>query len=58
MLADREVDPLDERGVDLPTVRGQNLCDAIEGAKDHAMVHFDHASTSSLLDYLCIEQLG
>src|SRR6266566_3954883 len=58
MVADREVDPLNEGGVDVPTLWGQNLFDTSQCAKDHAMVHLNQPSAPVFLDDLRIEEPG
>src|SRR5438105_13533029 len=58
MLTNREVGPLDERGVDLPAVRGEHLLDSLEGAEHHAMAHMDQTPPAYSLDHLRIAQPG
>src|SRR6266446_7705595 len=58
MLTNREVDPLDDRGVDLPAVRGEHLLDSLEGAEHHAMAHMDQTPPAYSLDHLRIAQPG
>ena len=43
MLADGEIDPLDEGCVDLPALRGEHLLDGGQGAEHDAMAHADQA---------------
>src|SRR6516164_8211743 len=56
MLADGEVDALDEGGVDLPAVRGQHLLNSRQGTEDHPMAHPHQAPSAYRLDHLRIEQ--
>src|SRR2546430_17269820 len=58
MLTHREVGPLDERGVDLPAVRGAHLLDSLEGAEHHAMAHMDQTPPAYRLDHLRIPHPG
>jgi len=58
VLTHREIGPLDERGVDLPTLRGQHLLDSLEGAEHHAMAHMDQMPPAHGLDHLCIAPPG
>src|SRR5882724_3398545 len=58
MLADREVRPLNERGVDLPARGGQPPVDAGHGAEHHAVPRAHHPAAAIGLDHLGIEELG
>jgi hypothetical protein len=57
MLAEVEVDPLHERGVDLPATHGQHLLDRRERAEYHAVRHADQAPAPHGFHHLRIEQL-
>src|SRR4030095_5986790 len=57
MLANTEVDPLHECGVDVPAIRSQHGIDGLQGAKDHAMAHRTQPPPPYGLDPLGIEQL-
>src|SRR2546428_11362694 len=57
MLADREIDALNEGGVDLPTLWGQHVCDASQRTEHHAMTHLNEPSAPVFLDDLRIEEL-
>jgi hypothetical protein len=58
MLADGEVLPFDERGIDLPAVCRQPLLDRRERAEHDAMAHADQTPAPVPFDHLCIEQVG
>src|SRR5919198_5697339 len=58
MLTHRQVEPLDEGGVDVPTVRGQHLLNSRPRAEDHPMAHPHQAPPAYRLDHLRIEQPG
>ena len=58
MLADGEVDALNERRVDLPAMCRQHLLDCPEGTEDDAVLHVDQTPAPHRLDHLRIEQLG
>jgi len=57
MLADTEVDALDEGRIDLPAAHRQDLLHRRLGAEDHAVCHLDQAPPARDLDHLRIEQL-
>ncbi len=57
MLADAQVDALDEGGVDLPTVHYQPLRDPVQGAKHHVVPHADQAPAPHGLDDLRIQRI-
>jgi hypothetical protein len=57
MLADRQVDALNEGGVDLPAVSRQHLLDGRQGAEHHAVPDADQPPPARDLDHLRIEQL-
>src|SRR5262245_3437351 len=57
MLANGQVDALNESRVDLPARGGQHLRDPLQGAEHHAVPHTDHASAAIRLDDLRIKQL-
>ena len=58
MLADAEVDALDEGGVDLPAAGRQHLLDRLKRAEYDPVLHADQTPAPHGLDHLCIEQLG
>src|SRR4029453_19595537 len=58
MLPHRQVEPLDEGGVDVPTVRGQHLLNSRPRAEDHPVAHPHQASPAYRLDHLRIWQPG
>src|SRR5262249_50717148 len=58
MLADAQVDALDEGGLDLPAVRRKHLLDGLEGAEHDAMRYGDQVPVPYGLDDLRIEQVG
>jgi hypothetical protein len=57
MLAEREVDALDERGVAMPTPWGQDVHDASQSAEHHPWPHVDQAAAAGGVDDLGIQQL-
>src|SRR5215467_13427817 len=57
MLADAEVDPLHEGGIDVPTKRSEEVIDGLQGAKHHAVLHVDQTPAPYGLHHLRIEQL-
>src|SRR5215510_3603238 len=57
MLAYREVEALNEGGVDLAAKGSQHGIDGLQSAKDHAMAHAHQAPPAYGLDHLGIEQL-
>ena len=57
MLTDGEVQPLDERGVDLAAKGSQHRINGLQGAKHHTVMHPHQAPTPHRLDDLGIEQL-
>src|SRR2546426_2675561 len=58
MLAQAEVEALDEGGIDLPAAGRQHLLHRLQGAKHDPMPHADQASPAHRLDDLRIAQLG
>src|SRR5215475_4438712 len=58
MLADAQVDALNEGGVDVPTVPGQHLLNSRQRAEDHPMAHPHQAPSAYRLDHLPIEEPG
>src|SRR3954465_1003023 len=58
MLADAEVDPLHEGGVDVPAMWSQHGIDGLQRAKHHAVTHPHQATAAYGLDDLRVEQLG
>jgi hypothetical protein len=52
MLADRQVDPLDEGGVDLPALRRQHLLDGSPSAEDDLVTYAHQAPAPILFDHL------
>ena len=58
MLADTQVDALDEGGIDLPAVRRKHLLDGLEGAEHDAMRYGDQVPAPYGLDDLRIAQRG
>src|SRR5262245_57683159 len=57
MLANGEVDTLNEGGVDLPALRGQHSLDPSHRATYDSVVYIDHASAPIPFDDLRVEQL-
>src|SRR5262249_50402819 len=58
MLADAQVDALNEGGVDGPTVHGQHLLNSRPRAEDHPRAHPHQAPPAYRLDHLRIEEPG
>ena len=58
MLADGQVDPLHERGVDLPAAGRQHLLHRLQGAEHHAVAHPYQPTAPYGLDHLRREELG
>src|SRR5215472_6097764 len=58
MLAYREVEALNESGVDLAAKGSQHGIDGLQGAKDHAVTHPHQAPPAYGLDDLGIQELG
>jgi hypothetical protein len=56
VLVDRQVDALNERGVDVPPLWGQHVLDTSLRAEHYAMAHLNQLSASVFLDDLRIEQ--
>jgi hypothetical protein len=56
-VAKREVDPLNESGVDVPSPWGQDLHDLSPGTEHHLWTHVDQVAAAVLFDDLGIEQL-
>src|SRR5712691_9571982 len=56
MLTDAQVDPLNERGVDLPATGHQHLLDRLQRAEHDAVLHADQTAPPHGLDHLRIEQ--
>jgi hypothetical protein len=54
MLADGEVDPLDEGGIDLPASRRQHLIDRLQSPEHHAMRHGHQTPAAHGLHHLRI----
>jgi hypothetical protein len=54
-LAGRQVDALNERGVDVPTPWGYKLFDAHLLTEHHSLAHLNQPSASAFLDDLQIE---
>src|SRR5215831_10558574 len=52
MLAYREVEALNERGIDLAAQGSQHGMDGLQGAKDHAVPHLHQAPPAHGLDDL------
>jgi hypothetical protein len=52
MLADREVDSLNEGRIDLPPLCGQDVLDLRKGAEDDPMLHANQAPPAVLFDHL------
>src|SRR3989454_3874527 len=57
MLANTEVDPLHEGGVDVPAIRSQHGIDGLQCAKHDAVTHPHKATAAYGLDDLRVEQL-
>src|SRR6266446_6254398 len=57
MLADAEVDPLHEGGVDVPAMRSQHVIDGLQRATHHAVTHPHQATAAYGLDDLRVEHL-
>src|SRR6266853_1661938 len=57
MLAEAEVDPLHEGGVDVPAMRSQHIMDGLQRAKHHAVTHPHQATAAYGLDDLRVEHL-
>jgi hypothetical protein len=57
MLADAEVDALNEGGIDLPATGRQHLLDRLQRAEHDPVPHADQTATSHGLHHLHIEQL-
>src|SRR6266446_1442717 len=57
MLADAEVDALNEGGIDLPATGRQHLLDRLKRAEHDPVLHADQTATSHGLHHLRIEQL-
>jgi hypothetical protein len=57
MLAEVEVEALDEGGIDLPAAGHQHLLDRLQRAERHAVCHPDQTPPSDGLHHLCIERL-
>jgi len=57
MLANTEVDPLHERGIDVPAIRSQHGIDGLKCAKHDAVPHPHQATAAYGLDDLRVEQL-
>jgi hypothetical protein len=57
MLADVEVDPLDEGGIDLAAKGSSHRIDSLQGAKHHAVTHPHQAPAPHRLDDLRREEL-
>src|SRR2546425_322950 len=57
MLANRQVEALNEGRVDVPAVRGQHLLDGRQRAEHDAVAYADQAPPAHGLDDLRIEQL-
>ena len=55
MLADAEVQALDERGVDLVAQGSSHRIDGLQGAKHHAVLHPHQAPAPHRLDHLRIQ---
>src|SRR5215813_14228894 len=58
MVANRQVDPLDEGGVDVPALGGEHLLDTSSRAEDHPLAHTGQATTAVPFNDLGIEQRG
>src|SRR5215813_5420870 len=58
MLADGQVETLDECRVDLPAMSREHLLDRLQRAEHDAVCHVDQAPAPYGLDYLRIEQPG
>src|SRR5262249_45204525 len=58
MLADAQVDALDEGGVDLPAAGRQPRLDRLQRAAHDPVLHADQTATPHGLDHLRREQLG
>src|SRR5262245_41886361 len=58
MLANGEVDPLNERRVDLPLARRYHLLDGSEGPEHHTVTDMDQTPAVQGLAHLGIEQFG
>lgn len=57
MLVHRQVEALNERGVDLAAPWSQHRIDGLHGAKHHAVPHPHQAPAPHGFDHLCIERL-
>jgi hypothetical protein len=57
MMANRQIDSLDERGVDEPPPGGQDVHDLSQGPEHHPWTHADQAPAPILFDDLGIQQL-
>src|SRR2546425_12737524 len=58
MLAYRQVDALNERGIDVPAAGRSDVLDRLQGAEHHAVPYPHQAPPPHGLDHLCIEELG
>src|SRR5262249_39777655 len=56
MLAQVEIEALDEGGVDVPTTRREHLLDGLQGPEHDAVAHAHQAPTPYGLDHLRIQQ--
>src|SRR5215813_3561173 len=57
VLADGQVEALNEGRVDLPTARREHLLDGLKGPEHHAVTHAYQAPAAHRLHHLRIEQL-
>jgi len=58
MLAQAEVEALDEGGIDLPAAGRQHLLHRLQGAKHDPMPHADQTAPAGRFDHLRLQQLG
>src|SRR5438128_7406100 len=57
MLADAQVDALDEGGVNLPAAGRQHLLNRLQRTEHDSVLHADQTATPHGLDHLRVEQL-
>src|SRR5439155_16240334 len=58
LLAQAEVEALDEGGLDVPAAGRQHLLHRLQGAKHDPLPHADQTAPAGRVDHLRIQQLG